>query len=315
MALSVTHSTVVAVADDGTSPVGTNEWNAAHTLTGAASVAQGGTGLTTIAANAVPYASALDTLTANATNLSFDGTNLKVGGQGGTSPTAHDWRVSIGTDPGNTASPAIFMDSSVGGRRFFLGSNANTYYAVSFKYTSNIEECPGTGFGLGRAGTTNLQIGSDNNFCVFADSGFFITYNACVSDNGHRWFNKGGGGSFASSSYLVADLGNEPSGSSGKWRLFNVGDRNYTNWESVTINWASNVCYIKPEANGTGTVRPMVVVTPGMTVASLPAASAALTGARAFVTDANATTFASIVAGGGANKIPVYCDGTNWRIG
>jgi hypothetical protein len=34
MTLSITHSTVVAVADDGTSPVGTNEWNAAHTVSG-----------------------------------------------------------------------------------------------------------------------------------------------------------------------------------------------------------------------------------------------------------------------------------------
>jgi hypothetical protein len=34
MALSITHSTVVVVPDDGTSPVGTNEWNAAHTVTG-----------------------------------------------------------------------------------------------------------------------------------------------------------------------------------------------------------------------------------------------------------------------------------------
>lgn len=38
-------------------------------------------------------------------------------------------------------------------------------------------------------------------------------------------------------------------------------------------------------------------------------------GTRAFVTDANATTFASIVAGGGANLVPVYSDGTDWRIG
>lgn len=28
--MSTAHSTVVVVADDGTSPVGTNEWNAAH---------------------------------------------------------------------------------------------------------------------------------------------------------------------------------------------------------------------------------------------------------------------------------------------
>jgi len=50
-------------------------------------------------------------------------------------------------------------------------------------------------------------------------------------------------------------------------------------------------------------------------VSALPAAATAGSGARAFVTDANATTFASIVAGGGANKVPVYSDGTNWRIG
>jgi len=51
------------------------------------------------------------------------------------------------------------------------------------------------------------------------------------------------------------------------------------------------------------------------TVASLPAAATAGAGAYMFVTDANATTFASIVAGGGANTVPVYSDGTNWRIG
>lgn len=51
------------------------------------------------------------------------------------------------------------------------------------------------------------------------------------------------------------------------------------------------------------------------TVAGLTAPAAGLAGAKWFVTDANATTFASIVAGGGANGVPVYCDGTNWRIG
>jgi hypothetical protein len=49
------------------------------------------------------------------------------------------------------------------------------------------------------------------------------------------------------------------------------------------------------------------------TVANLPAIHTE--GARNFVTDATATTFASIVAGGGANNVPVYDDGTNWRIG
>jgi hypothetical protein len=51
------------------------------------------------------------------------------------------------------------------------------------------------------------------------------------------------------------------------------------------------------------------------TVAALVAAATAGAGARAVVTDASATTFHSIVAGGGANVVPVFSDGTNWRIG
>ena len=51
------------------------------------------------------------------------------------------------------------------------------------------------------------------------------------------------------------------------------------------------------------------------TVASLPTASRAGAGSRLFVSDATATTFASVVTGGGVNNVPVYSDGTNWRIG
>lgn len=51
------------------------------------------------------------------------------------------------------------------------------------------------------------------------------------------------------------------------------------------------------------------------TVASLPSAATVGAGGKAFVSDANSTTFASIVAGGGSNNVPVYSDGTNWRIG
>lgn len=50
-------------------------------------------------------------------------------------------------------------------------------------------------------------------------------------------------------------------------------------------------------------------------VSSLPAANSVAKGSRFFVTDATVTTFASIVVGGGANAVPVYSDGTNWRIG
>lgn len=51
------------------------------------------------------------------------------------------------------------------------------------------------------------------------------------------------------------------------------------------------------------------------TVGALPAAATAGAGARHFVTDANSTTFLATAVGGGANKVPVVSDGTNWLIG
>ena len=55
------------------------------------------------------------------------------------------------------------------------------------------------------------------------------------------------------------------------------------------------------------------------TVASLPAAAAGLKGYRSYVTDSNAVSFTAgigaVVAAGGSTIVPVFCDGTNWRIG
>ena len=51
------------------------------------------------------------------------------------------------------------------------------------------------------------------------------------------------------------------------------------------------------------------------TAATLPSASVSGMGARSCVSDATVTTFASTVVGGGSNKVPVYSDGTNWKIG
>jgi hypothetical protein len=60
------------------------------------------------------------------------------------------------------------------------------------------------------------------------------------------------------------------------------------------------------------------LATASTTVAGLPP-SGGLIGARSFITDANQTVAANIgaivAAGGGTNTVPVYCDGSNWRIG
>jgi hypothetical protein len=51
------------------------------------------------------------------------------------------------------------------------------------------------------------------------------------------------------------------------------------------------------------------------TVAALPSASTAGVGSRAFVTNALAPSFGATVVGGGAVAVPVYSDGTNWKVG
>ena len=51
------------------------------------------------------------------------------------------------------------------------------------------------------------------------------------------------------------------------------------------------------------------------TVATLPNAVTSGKGSRSFVTDALGPTFGATVASGGAVAVPVYSDGTNWKVG
>jgi len=86
---------------------------------------------------------------------------------------------------------------------------------------------------------------------------------------------------------------------------------------SVTGNiTGGNVLFGAGVVSGTGNITGgPYLKTSSLTVATLPSASTAGAGARSFVSDATATTFASIVAGSGANPVPVFSDGTNWKIG
>lgn len=50
-------------------------------------------------------------------------------------------------------------------------------------------------------------------------------------------------------------------------------------------------------------------------VAGLTAPASAGPGATDFVTDATSATFGATVVGGGSNKVPVWCDGSTWKVG
>jgi hypothetical protein len=51
------------------------------------------------------------------------------------------------------------------------------------------------------------------------------------------------------------------------------------------------------------------------TVATLPTASTTNAGSRTFVSDSTTTTFGATVTGGGTNTVPVYSNGTSWKVG
>lgn len=144
-------------------------------------------------------------------------------------------------------------------------------------------------------------------------SGFKGILTASIS-----WVNSANANSGTIDLVLVRDTANTLAQRNGTaaqtTRLYNTFT-DASNYERLSTTWTSNVCYTKPENAGTGAARLYVPVTGSTTVASLPAAATAGVGARSFVTDATATTFLSTVAGGGANKVPVVSDGTNWLIG
>ena len=99
------------------------------------------------------------------------------------------------------------------------------------------------------------------------------------------------------------------------------------NYERLALDFGittADLATIGTQALGTGTVRDFAIVKGAniyftsqvYTVGTLPAVGNK--GARAFVTDGSvvaAGNFGTVVAGGGANNVPVYDDGTNWRIG
>ena len=68
---------------------------------------------------------------------------------------------------------------------------------------------------------------------------------------------------------------------------------------------------LNTQLTASGVVPPLT----NYTVATLPSAVTSGKGSRSFVTDALAPVFGSTVVTGGAVAVPVYSDGTNWKVG
>lgn len=78
---------------------------------------------------------------------------------------------------------------------------------------------------------------------------------------------------------------------------------------------ASITTLIQYIAGNLGDAITATVKTQPVTFAELPNAATVGAGTRAFVTDSNTAVFAATVAGGGVNAVPVYSNGTDWKVG
>ena len=90
-------------------------------------------------------------------------------------------------------------------------------------------------------------------------------------------------------------------------------DRRYQDqFNNVLRLYFNRINALQQQFSTAATVIPPTTV---YTVATLPSASASGVGARSFVSDASGPAFGATVAGSGAVAVPVYSDGTNWKVG
>ena len=93
---------------------------------------------------------------------------------------------------------------------------------------------------------------------------------------------------------------------------FKQADIRFNNGVELVANTANAV-----SINANVTVG-IVVKSTAALYSALPSATTTGAGSRAFITDGNlvaAGNFGALVTGSGANNVPVYSDGTDWRIG
>jgi len=214
------------------------------------------------------------------------------------------------------------------------------YERIAFKWSANLftigREFGGTGgarniniigggsvLGIGSAATAavswtfssnNLLAGSDNLYDIGASganrprnvyvAGFVRVDNQLII---------GSGSSLLFSSYGAI----KPNGDS-IWSISNSAGTDFIRLQlgGTTDSFpaiARDGAGIKFTGAATGSTSHIKV--PAVAVLSLPAAATAGVGARAFVNDALAPVFGNTVATGGAVAVPVYSDGSAWKVG
>ena len=251
--------------------------------------------------------------------------NTAVGYQALTAASTANYNTGVGYRALNAATSGA-GNTALGSDALLLVStgadNVAVGYAALDAYTGSDAVAVGrSALGANTSGTGNTAVGKDAALLVVTGA-----YNVAVG-----WAALDAATTSNNTAVGASALGALTSGANNVALGFQAGDALTTGSNNIVIGYDANVSAggVSNEITlGNSSITSMRV--PGLTltfgpkyfnngtltVGTLPAAATAGAGARAVVTDANATTFHSIVAAGAPNNtVPVFSDGTNWRIG
>lgn len=220
---------------------------------------------------------------------------------GATAQTGNMWIVTGAQNDAAATSPSGNMSISTGNQLGASGTSGSI--TINSGFSENGQSGPilvNSGGGLGNTGLVNVASGNTSGTGTVSGQLQLVT-----GDNT-------GTGNTAD---VIVRSGAASSGNSGDIGL-STGTASGTRG-NVTLQGTQIILNTPGPVVGL-TIKNGTAVLPNYTVGTLPSASTSGIGATAFVTDASTTIILGLgltVVGGGGNKVPVYSDGINWKIG
>jgi len=204
-------------------------------------------------------------------------------------------------------------------------TDASNYRRLEISSAGSEMRILSQGAGTGSPATFNLGIGNSPNWQI-TTSGHFIGYTDNTYDIGASGANRPrniyAGGNIQAAGFQVTGSGIAALGHNGSAITLGSGSwPTQLNGSAFLIGGGTDAFpAIVRDGAGikiTGAAGGLTshIKVPAVAVGSLPSATTAGVGARAFVNDALSPVFGSAVANGGSAKVPVYSDGSAWYVG